>query len=492
MPTRLHELRRQIREAHTSVRGFPSPTHPKPARAPRRPCGNPSLSFSEKGGAGTELKAMLALFGFIPEDGKCACKQLAYRMDRLGPTWCRTNLPFIQREMEAEIARREIESPETAPYWTKPIARLGGLHALLKLAIHKAERKGSISRVFLIGYPGAMGGANTEALHLLRLWKSHGWEVNLVPTWNCAPDNEARMTALGYITHHATPENLGDVPNLPGSITVGMCNSHYMSVYGNLRQLGCKTVWINCMTFLFPHERQAYAAWGTPDACVYQSHFQQTELERSLQPYGYRPETSHMIRGAFDPAEIPWNPASRAPTDPFTVGKLARPDADKWYNRLFSILAPIPNRRALLMGCRPETYLKIGEPPDWAECLAPMQISVPDFLHRCHALITVNGGARENWPRVGLEAMSAGVPILAPNAWGWQEMIVHGETGFLCDSDTDYARYGSLLASDEPLRQRIAMQAREHLLTRLAPTDELWLQWDQLFHSLYSKDEVLA
>ena len=55
--------------------------------------------------------------------------------------------------------------------------------------------------------------------------------------------------------------------------------------------------------------------------------------------------------------------------------------------------------------------------------------------------VRVNGGARENWPRAGLEAMAAGVPIVAQNDWGWREMIEHGVTGFLGGDDCELADY---------------------------------------------------
>ena len=78
-------------------------------------------------------------------------------------------------------------------------------------------------------------------------------------------------------------------------------------------------------------------------------------------------------------------------------------------------------------------------------------------------MLGLNGGARENWPRAGLEAMAAGVPLVCQNLWGWREMIVDGETGFLTDSDEEMAFRLAQLAHDEELRQRIVRRAREHV-----------------------------
>jgi glycosyltransferase involved in cell wall biosynthesis len=126
---------------------------------------------------------------------------------------------------------------------------------------------------------------------------------------------------------------------------------------------------------------------------------------------------------------------------------------------------------------------KCGSPPPWAECHAPQSLTAGDFLGRCHALLGLNGGARENWPRVGLEAMACGVPLVCQNLWGWREMIVDGETGFLTDSDDEMAFRLAQLAYDEPLRQKILLAARAHV-ERLAEPTRLAGQWRALFEIL--------
>ena len=98
-------------------------------------------------------------------------------------------------------------------------------------------------------------------------------------------------------------------------------------------------------------------------------------------------------------------------------------------------------------------------------------------------MLGLNGGARENWPRIGLEAMAAGVPIVAQNQWGWKEMIVHGKTGFLCDSDADFKFYLAKLARDERLRRCVIDAAAEHV-RKLADPQEIGRQWIELFESL--------
>ena len=61
-------------------------------------------------------------------------------------------------------------------------------------------------RVFLIGYPGEMGGANTEAWHTVKLWVEYGVDVHLIPTWGCDEAWRTRVDALGCTTHVVSPE----------------------------------------------------------------------------------------------------------------------------------------------------------------------------------------------------------------------------------------------------------------------------------------------
>lgn len=86
---------------------------------------------------------------------------------------------------------------------------------------------------------------------------------------------------------------------------------------------------------------------------------------------------------------------------------------------------------------------KCGAPPDWAEPLSVNAEPSRKFLESRYCMFPINGGARENWPRSGLEAMASGVPVVAQNDWGWQEMIEHGVTGFLGNDDCELAHYAA-------------------------------------------------
>ncbi|NNJ26208.1 glycosyltransferase [Alienimonas chondri] len=341
-------------------------------------------------------------------------------------------------------------------------------------------------RVFLIGYPGEMGGANTEAWHTIQLWKRAGLDVHLISTWGGDAGWREKLDALGFVTHQVPPGELERVPGLAGSPVVGFCNSEFITHAPRFRALGCPIVWVNCMTFLFDYEKQFFDLHGPADAMVYQSEFQRSQLEPQLFPSGPTPANGHLIRGAFDLGCWEFKPRPHAAGEPFCVGRLARPDLDKWSSNIWKIYERIPyqNRRALVMGVDPGTSEKLGPAPAWASVLRPAAIPASQFFANLHCLLPVNGGARENWPRAGLEAMAAGVPIVAQNEWGWREMIEHGVTGFLGSCDEELAHYAARLAYDEELRLRIAHAARERLTEELANSEALTAAWTRLFASV--------
>ncbi len=196
-----------------------------------------------------------------------------------------------------------------------------------------------------------------------------------------------------------------------------------------------------------------------------------------------RPDRGHLVRGAFFPDELAYAPTPHAPRSPFTVGRLSRPSPDKWSRDHWEILGRVPGIRSLNMGWTEQTQRKLGPPPPWAECLAPQSLSVAAFLGKCHALVGLNGGARENWPRVGLEAMAAGVPIVAQDAWGWREMILHGQTGLLAGGPDEMAEQLARLAQDEGLRLAMAEAGRARVL-ELAEPAAILAGWAEVFRGI--------
>ena len=92
-------------------------------------------------------------------------------------------------------------------------------------------------QLFLMGYPGDLGGACTEAWHTLKIWRRLGLAVQVLPTWSADAKWRTRLDALGCSTHEASAETLEHVPGLAGATVVSFCNSAFLAHAQRLREL---------------------------------------------------------------------------------------------------------------------------------------------------------------------------------------------------------------------------------------------------------------
>jgi len=339
--------------------------------------------------------------------------------------------------------------------------------------------------IFVVGYPGELGGADTECWHTIKLWRRFGLPVTVIPTWRATEKWRARLDQIGCTTVRTSPSHLENVSGLRGGVVVSFCNGSFLQAADRLRDLRCKVVWVNCMTWLFPAEKNHYRNREPFDCYVFQSQFQKELLQPQLAEFGVREEQCFRIRGAFAWEEFPFKPLPHSRGTPFVIGRISRPDPDKYTKDTWSvyrrILHPV---QARVMAWDRRIEQKVGPPPAWAECLPAGAEPAQQFFGQLHCMLQINGGAQENWPRSGLEAMASGVAVVAENRWGWQEMIRHDETGYLADNDEELAWYASRLARDEDRRLDLVRRARRALEEELANPECLWSSWKSLFESL--------
>jgi hypothetical protein len=341
--------------------------------------------------------------------------------------------------------------------------------------------------IFVIGYPSEYGGADTELWHTLRLWRRFGLAVTAVPTWRPDPEQQRRLLSIGVPTVTANgPSDLASIPGLAGSTVIAFCNGEFLKHAELFRELGCRIVWANCMTWVFPHERAYHEKYGPFDAYIFQSGFQRESLASFYKEYGASEQRFFSIHGALDFNDYHFAPCSHQPGQTFVIGRIARDDLDKWSSNLWPIYSAVPyhHKRARVMAWSPRLTEKCGAPPEWAEPLPARAEPAQQFFSQLHCMLAINGGAKENWPRAGLEAMACGVPVVAQRQWGWCEMVIHGITGFLGRDDHELAFFTAALAYDETLRIEMALNARRRLESVLANPEVLWTQWQSLFESL--------
>jgi len=92
---------------------------------------------------------------------------------------------------------------------------------------------------------------------------------------------------------------------------------------------------------------------------------------------------------------------------------------------------------------------------------------LPEILNRHEAFILPS--LYEGMPKVLLEAMACGLPVIGTNVEGIREVIVDGENGLLCDITSNSIRKTiDRLFEDDDLREKLGERARETIANKFA------------------------
>jgi phosphatidylinositol alpha 1,6-mannosyltransferase len=181
--------------------------------------------------------------------------------------------------------------------------------------------------------------------------------------------------------------------------------------------------------------------------------------------------------------------AQLAPGGEMLVGFVGRLAPEKRVLRL-AALHDIPGIQLVVVGDGPDRQKLARQLPNaiflgfkTGEALARVYASLDVFVHT---------GPFETFCQTVQEALASGLPVIAPDAGGPQDLVTHGRTGFLLPEtgrpDADAVFVASLraavrtLASDPELRTQCGAAARRSVLCRTWPAlcDELLNHYAEL------------
>jgi hypothetical protein len=342
--------------------------------------------------------------------------------------------------------------------------------------------------LFAFGELDYLGGAATELWDTIKLWRRAGWGVTLISRTRPTPPWPERLAEWGVSHATADPERLARL-SVRGNVAVGVCSTAFRACYPMLKHLDARCVWVGCMTHPQAAMLRAIKRHGPCAAHVFQSHYQRHQLEPVLRGVGYDPSQGYLIRGAFDLARP--TPAIDATPGVVTIGRLSRAAPDKFSPHTWTIYETIRQAaaerghtvRARVMGFDRQVERVTGPPPTWIETLPPGAEPPERFLASLDCLVQPGGTAIENWPRVGLEAMHLGVPLVVDAAGGWHEMLEHGQTGMLCRTEDEFVKHTLAVLDNQRLRRSLVKQACRALAEH-ADASRITSQWRRLFQEI--------
>ena len=354
-------------------------------------------------------------------------------------------------------------------------------------AVHQTSRNTAapgtpINDVFIYGFPGLYAGANTELHHQIVLWRSMGLNIHLIPS-DPGYRNEAlypEMIERGVTVHEADDFNA----ILPGAPVLGFCNDRFLANLDRILERSHSTVFVNCMTWLFGMEKRRHRE-GKIAAFLYQNDAVREKSQAALQAINPDPQVQYLsFKPYFNAEAYPFvgeggRGEEGGRSGGFTIGHISRQDGDKFAAdtlRIWeAINAPIPKQGIMLGFGRPSED-KIGVPPKWITTHENQRtLSQQDFYKQVDVIVQPTD-TTENWPRIGLEAMASGTVLIVDNRGGWQQMIDHGKTGWLCDTPEDFITYAIRMAHEPEERQAMARAARDRLeeLAGQVASQESW------------------
>lgn len=360
----------------------------------------------------------------------------------------------------------------------------------------------TISDLFIYGFPGLYAGANTELHHQIILWRMMGLHVHLIPedTGFRKEPLFPEMMDQGVIIHEANQFEA----ITPGSPVLGFCNDRYLARIDEILLYSHNTVFLNCMTWLFEQEKLRHRE-GKIAAFLYQNENVRLKNRQLLREINPDPDVQYLtFKPYFDSKAFPFNERSSGKGNQyeyFTIGRISRQDEDKFSANTVKIWEQIDSpvsKRGVMLGFGPDSKRKLGGLSDhfrgWVQTYTNQtELSQQDFYKQV-AVIVQPMDMTENWPRIGLEAMASGCVLIVDNRGGWQQMIEHGKTGWLCNKPEDFIRYATRMAHNPEERSAIADAAHQRLMD-LSGTTASASSWssvlDQLGFSTSVDQEVL-
>jgi glycosyltransferase involved in cell wall biosynthesis len=189
---------------------------------------------------------------------------------------------------------------------------------------------------------------------------------------------------------------------------------------------------------------------------------------------------------------VPYFDASKFPfialhnPDFFGCGRISRQDQDKYSAQTLHIYEGFvsPRRKVgLFVGFDHRSERKVGKPPHWIIRARDQREISQQAFYRHAEIVLQPTDTVENWPRIGLEAMSSGSVLIVDNRGGWCRMIEHGKTGYLCNTPRDFIYYASKMAYEPDVRARIAIEAHKRG-KQLASEEASAESWRKVFEEI--------
>lgn len=308
--------------------------------------------------------------------------------------------------------------------------------------------------LYLFSAPGTIGGASTKVAHLIRLL-SNVFKITVVPPHVAfCKDKEVRRLIEPF---GAGISLLKDLPGRLEGVALAVCERDLFSSGRSLeiKRRGLKLVWSNEMMWAFDGEAEA-ARNGIIDRVLFVSEFQAAAFAEI-----YQGVPAFHVGNYIDPDDYAFRQRQN-PT--FTLGRLSRADPKKYpldFPVFYEELGLGDVRYRVMAWNRDleKQYRWHHFGPEW-ELLSERREPALKFLYSLDVFLYPLGHrVKESWGRAVVEAMLTGCVPVVPAGHQFQNFIVSGETGFICQEFSDFNAAVHELYENYPRRMTLGRRA---------------------------------
>ena len=330
----------------------------------------------------------------------------------------------------------------------------------------------ALLKLYICGVPGKIGGASTKIAHLIKLLHRDFAITVVLPQIGFCKDREVRQLTE---PHGVRCVLVKDLPKQLEGVALALCELHFFTS-GAAREAkarGLKLVWSNEMMFPFKGEEDAVRE-GLIDRVLFVSEFQAKAFADI-----YRDVPSLITGNYIDPDDYGW----RERANPiFTLGRLSRPDLKKYpldFPVFYEELG-LKEARYRVMAWSNDLqkqyrWHRFG--PEW-ELLLEKKEPALKFLYSLDVFLYPLGHRiKESWGRAVVEAMLTGCVPAVPAGHQFHKLMVHGESGFICQEYGEWKATVRELYENYPFRKKISRQCSEYARENLCNPEEHRRRW---------------
>jgi hypothetical protein len=330
--------------------------------------------------------------------------------------------------------------------------------------------------IYIFGWPSLLGGADTKLAHLLILLHEE-YQLTVIPN-DAGPLREKSWTrfmdrlGVRYALWQQLPKKLQ-------GFALALCNGRFLreGIARRAKARGLTTIWSSEMGWHHPGELEAIKK-GYVDRVLYVSDVQKQRLCRG---YGNLP--SFMTGNYIDPSYFPFRPRRNKT---FAIGRLSRADPEK-YPEDFPVFyegLELPDTRFRVMAWSKQMAKKYRWhrfDERW-ELLPALKESQLKFLYSLDLFVfPMRHTCTEVWGRSTVEAMLTGCIPLVPGGHHFGQLIVSGESGFICRDFLEYQTCAQKLYYDRAWRDKTAVKCSQHARHELCNAEQHRRMWREVF-----------